>query len=51
MDASTGHLQPDSADTGKDPDTTPEAMQALFDKIKAAYLSGRAAQDAAGGGQ
>jgi len=38
---------PDSAPDLNDP----EYQQELVDKILAAYLSGRAAQDAAGGGQ
>ena len=79
MQPNTSPLQPDSttpadrtADADKTPDTSPEAMRALYDEIKAAYwdsrpapdledpllagivsavLEGRAAQDAAGGGQ
>ena len=38
---------PDSAPDLNDP----EYQQELVDKILAAYLSGRAAQDAVGGGQ
>lgn len=55
MERSTSPLQPGSA--GSDaasgaPDLNdPEFQQALFGKIMAACLSGRAAQDAAGGGQ